>query len=139
MARDLDIFVNSDLEIKNFLQEMQAILDISLSPISDEPWTYYEYWDPPLYLTVREHTLENNLGIEFEDCKYVIGVSAVRIYKADERIRLQDELGEMVFDKLKVTKKYKLLLVDDLQHKGAEYDPDSAEQKTDNSTNTEEN
>lgn len=124
MSYHLGIFVDSDETLEQFAREVERVLDIPLEGRSDEYETWYEYDGPEVYLSVREHDLENNLDLRFEDYRYDIAIWPRRIPPIDEtRRRWRTELAPALFEKFKATRRYPVMLVEGVQHKLAEYHP----------------
>ncbi|HMN29523.1 MAG TPA: hypothetical protein PKE45_15340, partial [Caldilineaceae bacterium] len=73
-------------------------------------------------LSLGVHEFENDEDLNFEAYLYEIELWVFNVYAAKEREQhLAD--GAAVYQALRATEKYPLLLVDDLQVKLAEYSP----------------
>lgn len=119
MADYADILVNAQVPLEDFVRELESLLAICFQFASDSWDEWYEYRDPQIALRVWMSDYESHDGLNFEDYRYNIEVGGTR----DEKRR--QDFARSVFEKLKETKKYPLLLTDyDLQHDLDEYTPE---------------
>ncbi len=117
MSESRDIFIDSPTGIVNLGKEIESLLDIQLHLISDRYETWYEYRNPRISLTLGEHDFENDRDINFEQYRYHLSVRALNLDTEAERKKWRDDFASFVFQKLKATQKYRLMLVEDLQVK----------------------
>jgi hypothetical protein len=118
MSTATDIFVDSHESLEDFVGELESLLNIKAKRFSRGEDIWYELKGERTLLIVVEHDLVNDSGMNFEDYRYEVEVSAINIIKdPDERLKWQNEAARMVFNKLKEMGKYPILLVDNLQVK----------------------
>jgi hypothetical protein len=125
MADYVYVFVRAEADLADFAKELEQLLGIDLRRESDDYGTWYEFINPRAAVTLGEHEFINDRDLKFEDYRYDIQVRALRIKTDDpnEPLRRRDEFARSVFEKLKATRKYPLMLVDNLQTKLEEFHP----------------
>jgi hypothetical protein len=123
MSESRDIFIDSQTGMANLAKEIESLLDIQFQLISDRYETWYEYRNPRISLTLGEHDFENDRDMNFEQYRYHLSVRALNLDTEAVRKKWRDEFASFVFQKLKATQKYRLMLVEDLQVKLEEFCP----------------
>lgn len=123
MSESRDIFIDSQTGMANLAKEIESLLDIQFQLISDRYETWYEYRNPRISLTLGEHDFENDRDMNFEQYRYHLSVIALNLDTEAVRKKWRDDLASFVFQKLKATQKYRLMLVEDLQVKLEEFCP----------------
>ena len=123
MSRTLDIFVDFPQEIEHLIKELEFIRALNLELISDGTDNWYEFRNSTITITVGKHDFENDRDIKFEEYPYNLSIRALNISHELERQKWRDEFASYVFQKLKATERYRLMLVDDLQVKLEEFAP----------------
>lgn len=123
MSESRDIFIDSQTGMANLAKEIESLLDIQFQLISDRYETWYEYRNPRINLTLGEHDFENDRDMNFEQYRYHLSVIALNLDTEAVRKKWRDDLASFVFQKLKATQKYRLMLVEDLQVKLEEFCP----------------
>jgi hypothetical protein len=102
-------------------RELVADLDAALgTTFVEEPSDYAQYLSvtPDLALDLGTHEFENDRDMLFENYPYLITVR-----KIGRDATFQADAARRIFDALKTTSRYRLLLVSDLQRKLDEHDP----------------
>ncbi|MEG4334486.1 hypothetical protein QUB40_21470 [Microcoleus sp. AT9_A2] len=123
MSRTLDIFVDFPQEIEHLIKELEFILALKLERVSDGIDHWYEFRNSTISLTVGKHDFENDKELNFEEYHYNLSIRAPNISNELDRKKWRDEFASYVFQKLKATERYRLMLVDDLQVKLEEFAP----------------
>ncbi|WP_017720732.1 hypothetical protein [Kamptonema formosum] len=123
MSESRDIFIDSQTGLANQAKEIESLLDIQFQLISDRYETWYEYRNSRISLTLGEHDFENDRDMNFEEYRYHLSVRALNLDTEAERKKWRDDFASFVFQKLKATQKYRLMLVEDLQVKLEEFCP----------------
>ncbi len=123
MSESRDIFIDSQTGMANLAKEIESLLDIQFQLISDRYETWYEYRNPRISLTLGEHDFENDRDMNFEQYRYHLSVIALNLDTEAVRKKWRDDFASFVFQKLKATQKYRLMLVEDLQLKLEEFCP----------------
>jgi hypothetical protein len=125
MSKSLDIFIESEVPIEVFVKEMETLLGVKLQPISDDEEIFYEFRDPQIVLSVGTHDFVNDRDMNFEDYHYDLSVRALNISAEANRKKWREKFAGTVFQKLKASRKYPLMLVEDIQVKLEAFRPES--------------
>ena len=125
MARSMDIFVESAAPLKIFAKEIGTLLGVEFQAISDDTEVYYEFQNSHIIFTVGTHNFVNDRDMNFEDYHYHLSVWALNIGDGVDSNRWRDEFVRKVFEKLKATRRYPLMLVEDIQMKVEAFCPES--------------
>ncbi|MEG3975991.1 hypothetical protein QT970_15405 [Microcoleus sp. herbarium8] len=123
MSRTLDIFVDFPQGLEHLIKELEFILALKFELISDGTDNWYEFHNSTITLTVGNHDFENDRDIKFEEYPYNLSIRALNISNELDRQKWRDDFASYVFQKLKATERYRLMLVDDLQVKLEEFAP----------------
>ena len=123
MSRTLDIFVDFPQEIEYLIKELELILALKFELVSDGIDNWYEFRNSTITLTIGKHDFENDHDIKFEEYPYNLSIRSRNISNEFERKKWCDDFASYVFQKLKSTERYRLMLVDDLQMKLEEFAP----------------
>lgn len=124
MSVSVDVFVSAQKPIEDFVRELESLLGIKFQFIRiSEDVSFYEYRNSHVAVTVLKHDLENDRELRFEDYPYQISVRALNIDTEEERKQRREDFARLVFEKLKRTNKYNLMLVENLQLKLDEFRP----------------
>jgi len=123
MSRTLDIFLDFPQEIEQLVKQLEFILAIKFDLFSDGTDNWYEFRNSTISLTLGKHDFENDRDIKFEEYPYNLSIRALNISNELERQKWCDDFGGYVFQKLKATERYRLMLVDDLQVQLEEFAP----------------
>src|SRR5437588_381969 len=117
MSRSADIFVGTDESLEVLNRDLGSILAKSLEPRASGEESWYEFSDEHAILTLGRHDFVNDRDMPFGQYPYHIGIRAVGAQNEDERTAWRDALANQIFKRLKATKRYRLLLVEDVQVK----------------------
>lgn len=123
MSQSLDIFVDAYEPITTFVLELESLLDIKFQLRTREDEIWYEVDRPKLVITMGEHEFENDSDLNFEDYRYNISLRPINYATEAEWAQIRNDAAQYIFNQLKATQKYRLLLVDDVQVKLAEFSP----------------
>ena len=121
MSRPMDVFIASKESLEDFVKELETLLKLPAQRFSDEYETWYVLYDDHTLYSVGDHEYVNDNNVPFEDYQYDIEVQATNIIDADERKKHLEDAAYQLFNLLKQTKKYPLMLVDNLQIKLDEF------------------
>ena len=85
---------------------------------------FYEFRHNQVKALLTEHSYENDGDVRFEDYRYEISITAIKqlASETDQR-QWRNDFAHRVFELLKGTQDYSLMLVDDLQLKIEEFHP----------------
>ncbi|MEL0590883.1 MAG: hypothetical protein U1V55_14145 [Planktothrix rubescens PR222] len=123
MSRTLDIFVDFPQEIEYLIKELELILALKFEHFSDGTDNWYEFHNSTITLTIGKHDFENDRDIKFEEYPYNLSIRALNISTEFDRQNWCNDFASYVFQKLKSTERYRLMLVDDLQVQLEEFVP----------------
>lgn len=123
MSRTLDIFVDFPHKIEHLIKELELILALKLELFSDGTDNWYEFRNSTITLTIGKHDFENDRDIKFEEYPYNLSIRSRNISTEFDRQKWCDDFASYVFQKLKSTERYRLMLVDDLQVQLEEFVP----------------
>jgi hypothetical protein len=123
MSRTLDIFVDFPHKIEYLIKELELILALKFELVSDGIDNWYEFSNSTITLTIGKHDFENDRDIKFEEYPYNLSIRALNISTEFDRQNWCNDFASYVFQKLKATERYRLMLVDDLQVKLEEFAP----------------
>ena len=123
MSRTLDIFVDFPHKIEYLIKELELILALKFELVSDGIDNWYEFSNSTITLTIGKHDFENDHDIKFEEYPYNLSIRALNISTEFDRQKWCDDFASYVFQKLKSTERYRLMLVDDLQVQLEEFVP----------------
>ena len=115
MSSDLSILIHSSHNnIEEFAQEISKILSITLVRKIQDGEVFYEYESPSEWMRLWINDFENDMGIPFESYDFVLLLSAWGINgKGYEESSFQ--FAKRIFENLKQSENYDLLLVRDVQ------------------------
>jgi len=130
MSKSIHLFIDTKSGLETLAQEVSGLLRINLHQCADAYETWYEYDNATTVLTLGTHDFENDQGMNFEAYRYDIELRALNLGEPEEREQRLADLVKFVYQKLKATQRYPLLLVDDLQVKLAEFSPQPTEALT---------
>lgn len=123
MSKSIHLFIDANSGLEALAQEVSFLLSINLQRRADLHDAWYEYEDATTVLTLGTHDFGNDHDMNFEDYRYDIELRALNLDTPEEREQRLADLVKFVYQKLRATQKYPLLLVDDLQVKLAEFLP----------------
>ncbi len=123
MSRTLDIFVEFPQDIEHLIKELEMILALKFELVYEGTDNWYEFRKSTITLTVGKHDFENDRNIRFEEYPYNLSIRALNISNQLDKQKWRDDFASYVFQKLKGTERYRLMLVDDLQVKLEEFAP----------------
>jgi len=123
MSRTLDIFVDFPHKIEYLIKELELILALKFELVSDGTDNWYEFRNSTITLTIGKHDFENDRDIKFEEYPYNLSIRALNISTEFDRQNWCNDFASYVFQKLKATERYRLMLVDDLQVQLEEFVP----------------
>lgn len=126
MADHIDIFIDpySNLSLEDFVQTLKALLHVDFERATHGSEVWYEFRDAYVVVTVGEHDYEDDRNLTFRDYRFDIEVRALNIKTEAERKEWRDGRSYSLFERLKDTRQFSLLLVENLNTKLKEFQPD---------------
>jgi predicted nuclease of restriction endonuclease-like RecB superfamily len=118
MSVTKDIFIKSNSSLGELAQELEKVTGVEfefiLDDMDDGKLDRYQWNREGIYaFLIRAFDFVNDKSLNFEDYQYYIGIEGPA----------QEEYARMVFEKLKSTEQYSLMLVHDVQVELDEYEP----------------
>jgi hypothetical protein len=117
----MNLFVAAETNFDEFVQEINNILGLKLQKQKDEYDEWYAARTEEGLFEAWVHNFENDRDLRFEEYKYEITYWVNKSLAPEMIEEKQNEVGRRLFDKLKATKRYPLMLVYDVQSKLDEY------------------
>jgi hypothetical protein len=137
MSVAIEIFVGFKSSVfEDFHKEMEISLGIIFQFISDEKSRsrthhYYVFSDEYRRITLIEikdrEGFENDGDMNFGDYQYYVSVQAIGWKYPEEHDRILNESSRSIFEKLKATGRYPLMMTYDVQRKLDEFQPKPSE------------
>lgn len=123
MARRLHIFVDSELNLEDFAKRVSELSGLELQLVADQYERWYEAQTPQFLLDLGDHSFDNDKDMNFENYRYDIRIKPLNITKEEDWQKSLETIVCPIYEKLKATDQYSLMLVDDLQAKLDEFKP----------------
>ncbi|HEV2661834.1 MAG TPA: hypothetical protein VGU68_14595 [Ktedonobacteraceae bacterium] len=121
MSRQMHIFVDTEESLEDFIQMLESLLGMSAHLHSEDREVWYELQNASMFFSVGTHEYVNDRDMLFESYLYDIEMSVTDIKDGEERLRRLKQVARSLFDTLKQSQHYQLMLVDDLQVKLDEF------------------
>ncbi|MEZ4668701.1 MAG: hypothetical protein R3E39_12385 [Anaerolineae bacterium] len=126
MSRNINIFVQTDEDENVFVSKLEGELGIQFEVKHNSFGTLYSFFDSNYrWCEVGKHSLVNDRNMLFENYQYQIEIGVSNSGSATEREQALLEYAKTIFDRLRATRLYRIMLVEDVQIKIDEYDPAS--------------
>jgi hypothetical protein len=137
MSVAIEIFVGLKSPVfEDFRKEMETSLDINFRFAPDDKgndiFDCYIFSNEHEYITLLKTggDFVNDRDMNFEDYQYYVGVQAIGWKYPEEHDRILNESSRSVFEKLKATGRYPLMMTYDVQRKLDEFYPKLSETKS---------
>lgn len=125
MSESMNIFVDTRRPLDEFIQELEQLFHRSfqceIDPVDNQ--VMYTFDDDKTSIRIYKHEFDNDRDLLYEEYPYFIDVRAKRRKNWEEAEAWQKELGSQIFEALKKTGEYRLLMVWDLQLFLEKFDP----------------
>lgn len=124
----IDILVDTEQPLQTFVHELEQLLQVSFEKWSepDADLEGYEFSDEMYTIGITTHEYVNERDLLFEEYRYDIGIEAKYHESCEKTNEEWRAFAQHIFDKLKITGKYRLLMVENLQRKLDQFDPGSS-------------
>jgi hypothetical protein len=134
MSVAIQIFVGFKSPLfEDFCKEMETSLDIAFrfapDPGGDNVFDYYLFTNEHRYITLSTtgEGFENDKNMNFGDYQYYVNVQAIGWKYPEEHDRILNESSRSIFEELKATGRYPLMMTYDVQRKLDEFYPQPSE------------
>lgn len=125
MAETVDIFIQTDLAYEDLVRAIERQLGITFIYVPDAHGPYYAYLNDQVQVLVLDGMgFDNDRDMHFADYQYFVSVGFVRRRGDIEQfLRERDQFARFVFEKLKATGRFGLLMTLEMQLKLDEFHP----------------
>lgn len=121
------IHLDSANDLNTVAADVGRVLGLPLASRSDDGDIWYEHADAEVYETLGQNTLEGSPALPLGSYRYHLALWPRRGSTPDETERLwREEKAPALFQRLRATGRYPLLLIEGVQTKLAEYHPAAA-------------
>jgi hypothetical protein len=126
-----EIFIDSKQPAEEFAESVGDILGIQFLPVTGEREVFnpefYLYWfyeeSSHMLLSIGTHNFITDAELDFPTYHYDLEVGTHGISHDSEKIRLAEIYSRQAFAKLKAARRYRMMLVYDVQILIEKYDP----------------
>jgi len=129
MLPEVSIFVGHELSTDDFVKEIEPLLEIKFQHVPDQDssdFDRYEFGSETLLMILTKAIdFENDGDMNFEDYQYYIGISVLKFPNEKDLEQVRNDFAHFVFERLKATGQYRLMMTYDLQKKLDEFCPKS--------------
>jgi hypothetical protein len=126
MSWSVNVFAGPLVPLDEIAVELKSMLGIELTRICKNSEETYELAAPGYILILGRHDLIDNKGIPFEQCPIQIALWATNVPDWETSRKGCLRIASSIFEALKSTRRYRLLLVCNVQELLREYSPSSA-------------
>jgi hypothetical protein len=132
MANYFNILVEGDTSLEGLAAEVEQLLEVTGKHYRAEDDPYYVLYEARTEVIVRENTSFNEGGLNLEDYHFEIDVRGwgSGFQAVGDKDRWEDERAHFLFEQLKATGRYRLLLTRELERKEDEFTPQDYRQKS---------
>ena len=123
MSRKFHIFVDTKLDQAEFTKEFTLISGLILNHKPDEYGGRYETQQPEFLLDLSTHDFDNDRNLNFEAYRYDVRLIPFGITSDQEWSNFLAKVVRPLYLKMKAAGDFSLMLVDDLQAKLEEFNP----------------
>jgi hypothetical protein len=121
----MNIFLMSSENPETLKKSLEAALNVELARVENEEYICYRFFDgEKRWFTIGTHDLDDDRAMPFSNYKYQIEIGVGGNENKDEILKQQREFAYNLFDNIRATNKYSLMLVEDVQRKLDEFVPD---------------
>jgi len=126
MAESWYIFLAASDPLEQIVDQIAAVTRVPFHPCTAADAHCYEARTPSARVTIfGDHGFENDRDMPFADYPYAIEIRAIRDRHLATNVEQTAQWATRLFEQLKATERYHLLLVWDVQQKLQEHHPRS--------------
>jgi hypothetical protein len=124
-----NLFLDSPVALEAISREVGDLLGIAFQRVDSGEGPTYQYNSPDCFLSLRGgHGMVNDRDMKFEDYAYQLEVLSRRTSDSKRDRDKCSQFARRLFEKLKITGRHRLLLVENLQKKLDSFEPESAKE-----------
>jgi hypothetical protein len=130
MSDSTEILVLTDQSLKDLVKTLSDWFQFSFMLHREDKGTAVRYeslYEYTRIVVIEQDYLTNDRELHFEDYRYKIGVSTRGYESWQEDERRRREISRRIFEHLKATDHYRLLMVENVQSFVDEYTPESSQ------------
>jgi hypothetical protein len=118
MSWNVSLFISGPRSIKELASEVSSLLGIKLQEVENDSITKYAYSTPDFTLDLyADHGMENDRDLKFQDYSYELSLWRSDTASREEAQERTLTFAKFAFEKLKATRRYSLMLVENSQTK----------------------
>jgi hypothetical protein len=123
MAKYIHIMVNTDENLEEFAQQVSSLLGLSLEFRHDQYDEWFTGVSPNFHIDLGVHDYDNDHDMLFENYRYDVTIRPSKIVTSEDWQNAIEFVKANVYEKLKATGRYSLMLTEQLGKKLDEYEP----------------
>ncbi len=123
MSQEISIFVDYPETMDQLASQVERVVPVRFKEFTPDQARFFEARNDYFIVTIGKNILENDRDLNFEDYTYEIEIRAIRnrSYESNEQ-RTWAEIP-LIFSKLQPVLNCRMMLVDNIQKKLADYQP----------------
>lgn len=121
MSESVEVYIQTENSLHNLAQEVGQLLGLKFEYQKDNYDEWYAVRTDEDLFDIMVCDAENDRDTNFEDYEYQVRFWVNRDKEPAEREKLQRQVGQQIFEKLKSTRKYPLMHAFDAQRKLDEF------------------
>jgi len=129
MADSTYVFVNTSQQLEAFIEDLARLIELSFERKEKARDIWYDFDSEQMSIWVYKHEYESDEDLPLAEYPIAIDIRAKFVQAGIGKRVWQDEQARNIFNKLKATKKYPLLLCWGLQTIMETFDPTQTETK----------
>jgi hypothetical protein len=123
MSWSVNIFVGPTVPLGEIRTELESMLKMELTSMFENDEETYRLAAPSYLLILGTHDLINNKGIPFEECPLQIALWSTNVPDWETSSEECLRTARSIFEALKTRRRYRLLLVRNVQELLQDYSP----------------
>lgn len=126
MSWSVNIFVGPNVPLGEMRTELESMLKMELTSTFEDDEETYRLATPSYLLILGTHDLIDDKGIPFEECPLQIALWATNVPDWETTSEECLRTASLIFEALKTSGRYRLLLIRNVQELLQEYSPPGA-------------
>jgi len=125
MAESIYLFIDANAPLEQIVDHIASITELQFHKYALAGETFQARTPYSIITIFGDHGFENDRDMHFEDYQYTMEICAIRVLRMAANQDQAEQFASRLFEQLKATERYALLLVGDLQQKHQEHRPRS--------------
>jgi hypothetical protein len=126
MSWSVNIFVGPNVPLAEIRTELESTLGTELTSVFEDEEETYRLAAPSYLLILGRHDLIDDKGIPFQECPIQIALWATNVPDWEHSSQECLRTASSIFEALKTSRRYRLLLVRNVQELLQDYSPSAA-------------